>query len=68
MKLTFICKVISTSDDDMLFQVDNQNQMEEGSSSVGNLGNHDAEWVLKDRDMLDGDACWPDGTVTTYDQ
>ena len=63
MKLTFTCKVISISDDDMLFQVDNQNQMEEGSSGVGNLGNRDAEQVLKDRDMPDGDACQPDGTL-----
>ena len=31
--------------------------MEEGSSGVGNLGNRDAEQVLKDRDMLDDDAC-----------
>jgi hypothetical protein len=69
LKLTFICKVtfndlaISTSDDDMSFQVDNWNQIEEGSSGVGNLGNHNAEQVLKDRDMPDGDACRPDGTL-----
>ena len=45
----FICKVtlndpaIPTSDDGMSFQIDNGNQMEEGSSGVGNLGNHDTE-------------------------
>jgi hypothetical protein len=47
----------------MSFQVDNQNQMKEGSSSVVNLGNCNAEQVLKDRDMPDGDACQPDGTL-----
>ena len=51
MKLTFICKVISTSDDDMSFQVDNRNQMEEGSSGVGNLGNHDLAPTLVTQTM-----------------
>jgi hypothetical protein len=32
-----------------------------GSSSVSNLGNTEQVW--KDRNMLDGDACQPDGTL-----
>ena len=35
--------------------------MEEGSSGVGKLGN--TEQILKDRNMPDGDACRPDGTL-----
>ena len=58
----FICKVtlndlvIPTSDDGMLFQVNNGNQIKEGFSGVGNLGNHGTEQVLKDRNMLV--ICW----------
>jgi hypothetical protein len=48
-------------DDSVLFQVDNADRMEEGSSGVGSLG--DTERILKDRNMPDGDACRPDGTL-----
>ena len=66
-KLTFTHKATlndlatPTGDDDMSFQIDDVTRMEEGSSSVGNLGN--TEQIFKDRSMLDGDVCRPDGTL-----
>ena len=51
------------TDDDMSLPVDEATRMEpeEGSSGVGRLGN--TERVFKDRNMPDGDACRPDGTL-----
>ena len=66
-KLTFTHKATlndlatPTGDDDMSFQIDDATRMEEGSSGVGNLGN--TEQIFKDRNMPDGDACRPDGTL-----
>jgi hypothetical protein len=45
----------------MSLPVDKATPMEEGSSGVGRLGN--TEQFLKDRNMPDGDACRPDGTL-----
>ena len=43
----------------MSLPIDKATLMEEGSSGVGRLGN--TEQFLNDRNMLDGDACRPDG-------
>jgi hypothetical protein len=45
----------------MSLPVDKATPMEEGSSGVGRSGN--TEQFLKDRNMPDGDACRPDGTL-----
>ena len=55
-KLTFNYK-----DDSVLFEVDNADRREEGSSTVGTLG--DTERIFQDRNMPDGDACRPDRTL-----
>jgi hypothetical protein len=59
LKLTFICKV--TLNDLVIPTSDDGNWMEEGSSSVSNLGNTERVW--KDRNMPDGDTCRLDGTL-----
>ena len=45
----------------MSLPVDKATRMEEGSSGVGKMGN--TEQFFKDKNMPDGDACRPDGTL-----
>jgi hypothetical protein len=69
LKLTFTYKatlddLVITNDNDMLFrEVDNVTWMEEGSSGQGNLAGGNTKQYFKDTNMLDGDACRPDGTL-----
>lgn len=37
--------------------------MEEGSSALGNFGNNEQPQAFKDKNLPDGDACRPDGTL-----